>query len=125
MKRFVINGVKIILSTGSEIDLSDPNLPIINSAIESSIKNGLTNIVPAFIHSVIKPDTVYGTVAQQCRMQFTGINQTAIIIHDRKDTIAKALYVNHKLGCIIKPTKEYGYWSVTTKPMRRDEKNYE
>lgn len=42
-----------------------------------------------------------------------------------EDTIAKALYVNHKLGCIIKPTKEYGYWSVTTKPMRRDEKNYE
>jgi len=125
MKKFVINGVKITLSTGSEIDLSDPNLPVINSAIETSIKNGLTNIVPAFIHNIIKPDIVHGSVAKQCRMQFTGINQTAIIVHDRKDTIAKALYVNHKLGCIIKPTKDYGHFSVTTKPMRCDEKNYE
>lgn len=113
---YVVNGNKIVVADGSIVDFSNPKSIIINST-DTSINVGL--IKPAFIHNIIKPDIEYGTIASQCRASFTGINQTAIIISEKRDTISKCLYgPDFRMGSIIKPTDKTGYWEVTTKAMK-------
>ena len=86
---YVVNGNKIVVADGSIVDFSNPKSIIINST-DTSISD--KPVKPAFIHNIIKPDIKYGTVRLQCSNAFTDINQTAIIIHDKKDTINKPKY---------------------------------
>ena len=138
--KVVINGVtmsstdgKLNLPNGQEydVDFSNPSVLIVNTGVGSSIgfkpniKNALNDVVPAFIHNVITPDIAHGTCANQCRVKLTDINQTAIIIHPNPDTIKNALSVNQSMGCTIESTDKFGYYKVTTKPMKKNEKEYE